>query len=1166
MRKIFLILLVLACSCFLHAQNKINSYEYWFDNGYAQKVQTGINPVAAFNLNENVSVNALSGGLHTYNIRFRDDSLRYSSVTTQFFIKLPASVFPNKQIVQYEYWFDKNYAQKVSQPVTAQSSFQLNTNLNLVSLSTGLHNINIRFKDDAGLWSAAISQFIVKLPSSVSANKKIVEYEYWFDKNYIQKVSQAITAQSSFELITNLNTGLLTSGLHNINIRFKDNAGLWSSAISQFIVKLPTSVSSNKQIVGYEYWFDNGYSQKVFAPVTPQGTLQLVTNIGTGSLGNGLHTISIRFKDDAGLWSATVSQFVIKLSQSVSANKQIVEYEYWFDNSYAQKITETVAPQSLLQLDTGLNTASLNRGLHSFKIRFKDNSGLWSSTLSQYIFKRSSASSEFNLITAYRYWFDRKDSTMTTVKLPFPTNPYLLVTKINVTALDTGFHSVQFQFKDTNDLWSLPTNDTFYQVGKPALNSILPNNGSITGDVTVNITGNGFFPGTSVKLTRTGHADIVVPDSLTLIQYGTRIRATFDLHNADTGYWNVVVTVPDDTVMMLMNGFRVDSGVAATTYSNLIGFSSIRLNRWTPVTIAYGNSGNVNASATNIYLAVSDTNTKINFDFKVIRPERDSLFNYDTIPNYFLIDTLQGQPFKGKVYQFVIPNIPPNSTGTMTFKTLVTTSQPLKIATWTNPPLYKSKFLDADQVDCFYNSFNLAVDVLGDFSPPVDCFYSIFDNFYSPIIKFGLTGQSDYSYADIGAGLVKSSTSCISVVCPLCKFPEWFKTFKDISDKTTDILSIANSCSKAFSKINVNKLNVSVINSYDPNEKLGPAGFGSNNYFNANVPYPYIIHFENVDSATAPAQSVLITDTLDQNVFDVNTLELGFIKIGDTIFNLPAGIKTFDDYIDLRPKRNIILKTKAGFNDTTGVLSWEFTSLDPLTYLPVTDPEAAFLPPNVTAPEGEGSVFYTIRLKDSLAYGTSIANKACIYFDNNAQICTNKWTNTIDNIKPVSKVDSLASPTKGISFTVNWSGADTGSGVKNYSIYYSVNGGSYTSWIVNTSATNAVFTGMIDSTYRFYSIALDSAGNYESTALAPDAVTTVKSDFTWIGITSTDWSIASNWSGAVVPGANNDAYIQANTPFSATIPAGITVSCKSISILPGAVLIVGENAHLNVMH
>lgn len=1159
MRKLILILPALACYLFIHAQNKINSYEYWFDNNYAQKVQTNISSVSAFTLNQNIAAASLSNGLHTYNVRFRDDSLRYSAVTSQFFIKLPASVFANKQVTAYEYWFDDNYANKVSLFVGPESSYQLNTNLNIASLSNGLRSFKIRFKDDSGLWSAVTSQFIVKLPASFAPGKQIVEYEYWFDNNHAGRITEAITAESSYQLVTYFNTSSLSNGLHNINIRFKDNAGLWSPAVSQFIIKLPPSVSANKQIVAYEYWFDKAYEQKILQTVALQNQFQITTDIATSMLSNGLHNVNIRFKDNSGLWSSTVSQFIIKLPPSVSANKQIVEYEYWFDIDYVQKISQQVSRQSLLQLDTGLNTASINPGLHSFKIRFKDNSGLWSSTISQFVYKRSNATSDTNMITDYRYWFDMNDSTMVNVNLRFPTNPYLLVTKINTTALDTGFHSVQFQFKDTNGLWSLPTIDTFYQVGEPSLVSIFPNSGGNTGDVTVNITGNGFFPGTSVKLTRAGYADIIVSDSLTLIdKFGINIRGTFDLHSVDTGYWNVVVTIPNDTVMSLVNGFRVDSGVIIKPIVSIIGFNSIRLNQWQTYTVVCSNPGNVDAKGVPLWLAVPH-DAQVEFDFKFY-PLRDSLINFDTIPKFVTVDTVQFQPFNADVYPFFVPNIEANNMVAVSFKMKVTSGANYMIKSWANPPAYgNGSFLKYAVGDCWEGVIGTVVDII----PGGGCIYGLLDLGFSPYFDLYHNGLEYFDNKYLGSLAWNFTQTTLD-----CAIPGATGTAKTAMELISKGMTIAEfpygACLDNLNSVSLNEINVNTVNSFDPNEKLGPIGFGESNYFNANVPYPYVIHFENVDSATASAQTVAIRDTIDQNVFDVNTIELGFIKIGDSVFQIQAGRKSLDDYLDLRPKQNIILKATAGYNDTTGVLSWEFIALDPLTYEQVLDPSIGFLPPNVTAPEGEGSVFYTIRLKDSLAYNTSISNKACIYFDNNPAICTNNWINTVDNIKPESKIDSLASPIRGLYFTVNWAGSDTGAGIKNYSVFYSVNGGEYKVWLANTSATSAEFTGIIDSVYGFYSVALDSAGNIERSPQLPDAITVLRSDFTWRGTISTDWRQSSNWSGGAVPGINDEVVIPANTPFIATVPPGLTVWCKSILVLPGAVIIIGENGHLKI--
>ena len=56
-------------------------------------------------------------------------------------------------------------------------------------------------------------------------------------------------------------------------------------------------------------------------------------------------------------------------------------------------------------------------------------------------------------------------------------------------------------------------------------------------------------------------------------------------------------------------------------------------------------------------------------------------------------------------------------------------------------------------------------------------------------------------------------------------------------------------------------------------------------------------------------------------------------------------------------------------------------------------------------------------------------------------------------------------------------------------IYVSENGGEFTPWLEDTTLTEATFVGQPNSTYAFYSVARDNAGNAEAPPTTPDAVT-----------------------------------------------------------------------------
>jgi hypothetical protein len=132
---------------------------------------------------------------------------------------------------------------------------------------------------------------------------------------------------------------------------------------------------------------------------------------------------------------------------------------------------------------------------------------------------------------------------------------------------------------------------------------------------------------------------------------------------------------------------------------------------------------------------------------------------------------------------------------------------------------------------------------------------------------------------------------------------------------------------------------------------------------------------------------------------------------------------------------------------------------------------------------------FTIMPKHNLTTGTQIGNQARIVFDNNAPIDTPVWNNTIDNSRPSSQVLPLTTSQPFIIFNVNWSGVDTGSGIRSYTVYVSRNGAPYTVWLSDATFTSSVFIGQGGSTYNFYSVAKDAAGNTELAKTISDTLT-----------------------------------------------------------------------------
>jgi len=446
------------------SQKQITAYEYWFDNDYTDKTNQSVTTQDSLSLVSSINITAMQDGLHVFRFRCLDNTGVWSATTSQFIFKIPTTNgVTQKQITTYEYWFDNDYADKTNQSVTSQDSLSLVSSINITAMQDGLHVFRFRCLDNTGIWSATTSQFIFKTSTTNGVTQKqITAYEYWFDNDYADKTNQSVSSQDSLSLVSSINITAMQDGLHVFRFRCLDNTGIWSATTSQFIFKSPTTNGvTQKQITAYEYWFDNDYTDMVNQSVTTQDSLSLVSSINITAMQDGLHVFRFRCLDNTGIWSATTSQFIFKSpTNNGVTQKQITAYEYWFDNDYADKTNQSVTTQDSLSLVSSINITAMQDGLHVFRFRCLDNTGIWSATTSQFIFKTSTSDTvTIKQITAYEYWFDtdyaNKASLTTT-----PQDSLLVVSAINLASLLCGEHIFHFRCEDNTGVWSASSSDS----------------------------------------------------------------------------------------------------------------------------------------------------------------------------------------------------------------------------------------------------------------------------------------------------------------------------------------------------------------------------------------------------------------------------------------------------------------------------------------------------------------------------------------------------------------------------------------------------------------------------------------------------------------------------------------------------------------------------------
>lgn len=297
-----------------------------------------------------------------------------------------------------------------------------------------------------------------------------------------------------------------------------------------------------------------------------------------------------------------------------------------------------------------------------------------------------------------------------------------------------------------------------------------------------------------------------------------------------------------------------------------------------------------------------------------------------------------------------------------------------------------------------------------------------------------------------------------------------------------------------------------VIRPEDPNNIIGPAGAGADpgpdiiepgqfrfDGFVSAAVLPYRIEFENKPSASAPAQVVRVTQTLDSDL-NLSTFRFTRFGFGDYSADAPAGFDTnLSMIIDAAATLNVRVRIDAALNPETGVLDVTYTSLDPATNDVPFDPFAGFLPPNDATGRGDGFLTYTVEPKTGLATGTDFTSIASIVFDTEDAIATPTVTNTLDLLAPNSSISALPATTARQRFVVRWTGQDDagGAGLHGFTVLFRDNGGVLQTLLTNTPDTAVRFTGEVGHTYQFFSQAIDRVGNIEPLSDTPDATITV---------------------------------------------------------------------------
>jgi PKD repeat protein len=650
------------------------------------------------------------------------------------------------------------------------------------------------------------------------------------------------------------------------------------------------------------------------------------------------------------------------------------------------------------------------------------------------------------------------------------------------------------------------------------LDRIEPSVAGNTGFASISVFGGGINKKSTFKIVKDG-AEIAA-DTSSVLNEG-ELNATFDLSGQSVGKWDVVVQAGTDKYV-LSEALTIEGGKAVDPYVYVSGRSAVLKNRWQVQTIEIGNKGNVDLFNVPLFVAVSNV-PGIEIDFINIDFVLDDFSNelgHDFIKDSIPLSFIQEGFFNGEtnilksadvqagfrssnftnggqdaiIFPLMLKTLPQNSS--LTILVRVKSTENYEFVSW----VYSFsggnalKSAEAKRPDPFGDCLKDAI-ISNLYTAGAQSVKILLSTLPIGCVKSSVTAISN-SYGTIQGGkpqvkntlwdLASIAVSCASDVYPPAK------AYKFALTVTGGIMTLYSGFSKyysCFDKFFVSKNSIFAFSSFDPNEMIGPSGFGEEHWIQKNNTIPYTILFENKSTATAPAHIVTVTDTLDLTKFDIEEFGFGSFGFGDTICS-PNGnkLKEFSMDIDLRPEMNLITRVSGILDTISGVIKWEFISLNPSTLEYEEDPFIGFLPPNNTESAGEGFVSFSVGLKKELGTNSVLKNIASIVFDANKPILTNEYVNKLDLDKPQSQVYPL-NETIDSHFPLAWTGSDNGSGIASYTIYVMENDTALRPWKLNTPLNTAEFIGNVGSKYKFYSVATDNVSLFEDSPAQYDAST-----------------------------------------------------------------------------
>lgn len=1023
------------------------------------------------------------------------------------------------------YWFDNN--EDFAAELYGNGTFDIDVS----SLSNGLHAIHYMVSSANDVQSAPQTKLFMKIPQMLDSGSVICRCVI-DGKPYHTEEVPAVGGIINWSF----DVSGLAQGVHSIQVQVELPSGEITALQHGMFIR--TATSEELASMKCYYLIDN--SDSYVEAGTYDGSL-FHFDLDVSTLDNGLHQISYMLVGDNGVATKMCSALFTKIP--VGGNG-LTKYEYWLNDNEADKcvvefkehsiayhliellpVESVPIRSSLFHFEVDKEHGPMVYAKNEFHIRFYDATGLFVEATREYVdpevkekvtevspllVTQTLTKPGENEIRWYKFVAQVGDS------VAFKTNKACSINVFDADGTEiyaaSGSESVNYggsviaedgtYYVALHDVAATDSELTleFAHINRYAVLDYSPKNVGVTPSVLcMELFGNGYQHLQKVELQR--GSTVLTPDSIAVIER-TKAQLLFVLENGD--YERGAYTLrlyfddgEDSDVLTLEDAIAFEDPVWGDIEITFTDKRALALPY--PVSINVTNTGNVAYSLVPLNFAYNNAD-KINdvefLNFSINAYEE--LIKMDILPIY-QTDNLFGKGEKGVVFNTLIPHLLPGETKSVTLGFHANGHTIFTLNAWTGIPWsmmtsdattargsYSRSLRTANSTDCMPDPCEY-MDIFD--ADGIDCecaltmssikalinaylarvgsgYRNLNDAYGKELDRYGLNRYQEFRLESPLDILMDVLEECLG------GFGDLIGLLREADDMRRD--ADGEPCPDG------NSTPVEILTPGDPNDIIGFKSVAGSKYVPSDIEDThYTIRFENdPEIATTSAHVITVRDTLDGRYLDLSTFSPTSVCIGDRMLEL-NGEKSFTKTLDMRTRINAIAEVSLDYDEAQGIAVWTIRSLDPMTMEETWDYMQGVLPVNSNG-EGEGQISFDIKLREGLADGTKISNRASIVFDNEGAIMTPTWTNTIDDTKPVSEMVSIVEVNDTV-IQLNWQGRDNATELWKYTLAVQVGeNGVWSEILTDTLASSCMLRYYRDTDYGFCILATDSAGNVES--------------------------------------------------------------------------------------